>query len=453
MPLKRELGFWQLTLMGVGVIVGAGIYVLVGIAGAQAGNALWLSFVISGIIAACLALDYAELSSMLPKAGSSYYFSKEAFGSRRLSFVLGWTTIATFIVSSAAVALGFGTYFSTLFPSVSASAAAVGLVVVLALVNYFSLKYASEFNEIFTLLEVAGLIAVIAFGLGILNPAFALDFSKISFESPNGFQGILSASILAFFAYLGFETLAAEAEETKRVRKTLPKAILTSIAICIVLYVLAALAFTNVMSFDEIISATESAKGPLAIAAGKAGGALLLGALGIIALFSTANTVLIMMLGSSRVIYGMAEDFAVPKIFLKTSRYSTPYYAIAVASLLTALIASTGQLRLVAEITVMGMFVVFFLDNAAVIVLRKKEPNAERGFRIPVNFKNVPLTSAVVGIALIGIAANEFYKNPVLLYGVLAILASGLVVYQLEKNSSLDVETKNVKRKKKKREE
>ena len=450
MPLKRELGFWQLTLMGVGVIIGAGIYVLVGIAGVQAGDALWLSFVISGFIAACLALDYAELSSMLPKAGSSYYFSKEAFGSRRLSFVLGWTTIATFIVSSAAVALGFGTYFSTLFPNVSASTAAVGLIAILALINYFSLKYASKFNEIFTLLEVAGLIAVIAFGLGILNPSFSFDVSKISFESPNGFQGILSASILAFFAYLGFETLAAEAEETKRVRKTLPKAILTSIAICIVLYVLAAFAFTNVLSFDEIVSATESAKGPLAIAAGKAGGAMLLAALGIIALFSTANTVLIMMLGSSRVIYGMAEDFAVPKIFLKTSRYATPYYAIAVASILTALIASTGQLKLVAEITVMGIFVVFFLDNAAVITLRRKEPNAERGFKIPLSIGNIPLTSAVVGIALIGIAANEFYKNPLLFYGVLAILVSGAAVYELEKRTAI-AETIPLKRKKKKR--
>ncbi|MFH1056845.1 MAG: APC family permease [Candidatus Micrarchaeota archaeon] len=431
MPLKRTLGFWELTLMGVGIIVGAGIYVLVGIAGVQAGSALWVSFLLAGIIAGLMALDYAELTSMLPKAGSTYYFTKEAFRSKPFAFIMGWITLATLVVSSAVVALGFGTYFKLLFPGISIATAAGGLIVFLAAINFFGVKYASGLNILFTILEVAGLVAIILFGFGILNPSYSLP--ELSFESSGGIQGILGASILAFFAYLGFETLANEAEEAKKVRKTLPKAILTAIVICIILYVATALAFTNIMSLDDITAAAQNKLGPLAVAGGKAGGALLLGALGIIALFSTANTVLIMMLGASRMIYGLAEDSALPKLFLKTSRFETPHFAIIFAALLSILIAFTGELKFIAEITVMGMFVVFFVDNASVVMLRKKEPKAERGFRIPFNIRGIPFSTVILGFALVGIAANEFYKNNALLYGVLAIIILGFVAYYAER--------------------
>ncbi|MEM0475747.1 MAG: amino acid permease, partial [Candidatus Norongarragalinales archaeon] len=135
MPLKRILSLFDAVMLGVGIIVGAGIYVLVGVAGVEAGNALWLSFAIAGVIAALTALSYAELSSMYPEAGSSYYYSKHAFGSHALSFLLGWFVAVAEVTGAATVALGFGAYFSGLFPSVAAPAAAVAIIAVIFAIN------------------------------------------------------------------------------------------------------------------------------------------------------------------------------------------------------------------------------------------------------------------------------------------------------------------------------
>jgi APA family basic amino acid/polyamine antiporter len=429
MPLKRALGLFDATMLGVGIIVGAGIYVLVGIAGVQAGSALWLSFVIAGAIAALTGLSYAELSSMYPEAGSSYYYSKHAFGSHALSFLLGWFVACAEVTGAATVALGFGAYFSGLFPGVAAPLAAVGIIALVFIVNALGVKQASSANVFCSILEVSGLLLVLA-----LAAAFGglLTAPNAGFSSPNGFGGIVSGAALAFFAYIGFEIVATSAEEVRDPKRTLPRAILLSLAICGALYVAVAIAFTTVMPYSEIAGVVAAGKGALGVAAGKLGGPLVLLALSCIALFSTGNTVLVSVFGASRMVYGMSEDRALPRFFRRTTRGGAPWVSLAATCAVAAALASFGNLSLAASATVASMFVVFFLDNLALIVLRFRQPRAARAFRVPLNVKNVPLPAVLAVVSILAVFVHEVSSNAALGLGVAAIAALGVLLFEGE---------------------
>ncbi len=429
MALKRTLGLFDATMLGVGIIVGAGIYVLVGVAGLQAGNALWLSFAIAGAIAALTALSYAELSSMYPQSGSSYYYSKHAFDSHALSFLLGWFVACAEVTGAATVALGFGAYFSGLFPSIAAPAAAVCIIALVFAINAFGVKQASGANVLCSLLEVSGLLLVLA-----LAAAFGglLASPNAGFSSPNGFSGIVSGAAIAFFAYLGFEIVATSAEEVRDPKRNLPRAILLSLGICAILYVAIAVAFTTVMPYAEIEGVAASGRGALAVAAGKLGGPLVILVLSVIALFSTANTVLVSVFGASRMVYGMAEDKALPSVFRKTTRRGAPWVSLLASCAVAAALASFGDLSLAAGATVASMFVVFFLDNLAVIALRFKQPHAARGFRVPLTIARVPLPAALAVASIAAIFVHEVSKNLLLAIGVAAIAAAGVLLFEGE---------------------
>ncbi|PIT85811.1 amino acid transporter [Candidatus Micrarchaeota archaeon CG10_big_fil_rev_8_21_14_0_10_59_7] len=424
MALKRELGVFQATMLGIGIIVGAGIYVLVGVAAQETGKALWLSFAIAGVLAALTALTYAELGSRYPRAGSSYYFAKHAFGSKPLSFMLGWILVVASIATCAAVALGFAAYLSG-FVALPAWAGALALLALLFAVNAIGIRQASELNMVCTLAEVSGLLLVICL-------AFAFASPSVSLELPStGWEGVLGAATLVFFAYLGFETLAAEAEEMRDAHRTLPKAILLSLAVCAVLYVLVAVAYTALVPENEAAEATE--KGALAFAAGRAGGEWVVRLLGGIALFATANTALVSLLGASRTMYGMARDKALPRALAETRR-AVPLNAVAVSTAAAALLALTGNIMLIAEAGVLAMFVVFIMDNAALVVLRRREPPPGTIFRAPFSVGRVPVTAVLAAFFCVLLMLHEFWRNPVLMLAVAGMIALGFVVYEAEKH-------------------
>ncbi len=415
-------------MLGIGVIVGAGIYTLVGVAGVEAGNALWLAFAIAGVIAFLTALGYAELSSMFPKSGASYHYAKNAFASQKTGFLLGWVIIASYITASATVALGFGQYLHAMFPAITQVAAALILLAVVGAINVLGVKQASGVNLFCSFLEVAGLLAVIALAL-----LFA--FPNAGFQTPKGIDGFVTASMLAFFAFLGFEVLATSAEEVKNVRKTLPKAILLAITATTILYIAVSIAFTSLMPYREIVSVVQQGAGALAVAAGKAGGELSLSALAIIALFSTSNTVLVSIFGTSRMLYGMAKDAVLPKFLSNLNTHKTPANAVYFATITSMLLALLGDIKLVAEATVIGMFLVFLVDNAAVIALRLKQPNAERGFRIPLSVKNVPLPTLAAIASILAILVKVSIQNPVLAVIEFCIVIAGLLMYEGEEKT------------------
>ena len=240
--LRRELGLLEVTLSGVGIILGAGIYVLIGQAAGLAGNAIWLAFGFSAIIALLTGLSYAELSSMFPKAGAEYDYVTNAFN-KQFAFVIGWLVFLSGVLAAATVALGFAGYLSGL-TSLPMIFSAIILLIVLTVLLAFGVKETARVAVIATLVEVAGLVIIIAIGLPHLG-------SVNYWEMPQGYNGLFAASALIFFAYQGFESMVKFSEETKKPETTVPKALILAIAISVILYVLVALSVVSVMGWQQ----------------------------------------------------------------------------------------------------------------------------------------------------------------------------------------------------------
>src|SRR3972149_9798419 len=230
--LKRQLGLLEITLSGVGIILGAGIYALLGKATGLAGNAVWLSFAFAAFVAIFTGLSYAELSSMFPKASAEHQYTKSAFN-KKPAFIIGWLIIFSGIIGASTVALGFGGYFSALF-KVPVLTSAFVLIVILSLLLFYGIKESAWFAIISTLIETAGLIIIIFIGLPYLGK---VDY----FEMPQGLAGVFEASALVFFAYTGFESIVKLSEETKDPEKTIPRGLMLSVLISVILYIMVAI--------------------------------------------------------------------------------------------------------------------------------------------------------------------------------------------------------------------
>lgn len=382
--LKRSIGLFEATMYGIGVIIGAGIYALLGEGAALAGNALWFSFLIGAVLAAFTGLSYCELSSMFPKEAAEYVYTRKAFG-RKLGFMIGWVLIISSMVAAATVSIGFANYFSYIF-HVPKFIVAVMLLFLLSLLNMWGISESSKFNIIATFAEMLGLILVIIAGIIFFNPNFEF------FEAPS-LNGIFSAAALMFFAYIGFQNIANISEEVKHAKSVVPKALLLSLVITTILYILVSLSAAMILGNELAKSGA-----PLALVLNKAFGFNASIFIAIIALFSTANTVLITLIVESRMLYGMANQKSLPKILAKVhKRFRTPYIAVFVAFLISVIALFLGEMKTVAELTTFNVFITFAFVNAAVIVLRIKKPYTKRIFKIPINIKNIPIT-AVLGL-------------------------------------------------------
>lgn len=412
--LRKELGVFLATIYGVGIILGAGIYFLIGEGAGLAGNSLWLSFIIGAVVAAFTGLSYAELAGMHPQDAAEYVYTEHAFRKKSLAFTVQWVMAFTVIVSGAAVALGFGNYFSSIFGIVPI-VGAVALILALSLLNFIGLKESSEFNVLSTVIEMSGLVFIIIIGLSFLGK---VDY----FASPTGLPGIMSAATLMFFAFIGFEELANMSEEAKT-HKVIPTAIILSIIISTILYVLVALSSVSILNWQDLASS----KAPLSTVASKVVPQSPL-VIAIIALFATANTVLITLIVASRLIYGLAENRSIPKIFGRVGRRGTPYIAIiSVAVLALAAILFAG-IKTIALLTDLGIFLVYIFVNGAVITLRYKEPSLKRPFRIPLNIGKFPIP------ALIGLVSSLFmlFNFSYILVGIeIILILAGIVFYKI----------------------
>jgi len=383
--LKRELGLFEVTVSGIGVILGAGIYALLGSGAALAGNAVWLAFGISAIIAAFTGLSYAELSAMFPRAGAEYEYVNHAFG-ERVAFSVGFLIILSGIFAAATVALGFSGYAAALtgFPEVPIAAA---LILILCLLLLLGIRETAFFAIAFTLIEAGGLVFLIAVGLPYLGSVSYL-------EMPLGWSGVFQASALLFFAYTGFEGIVKLSEETKNPERTIPRALVLSLAITIVLYILVALCAVSVGGW-QLVSGSDA---PFTAVIHTALGSDASFAISIIALFATANTALMFLLASSRITFGMASARSLPGILGRIwEEKGTPWAAIILISVVALLPLGLRDISIVANITNATLFVTFIAINAALIVLRLRCPEASRPFRVPISVKGVPVP-AVCGI-------------------------------------------------------
>lgn len=377
--LKRELGLFEVTISGVGVILGAGIYALIGKAAGLAGNAVWISFAFSAFIAFFTGLSYAELSSMFPKASAEYEYIANTLG-KRLAFVIGWLIIWSGATGASTVALGFAGYFNALFTAPVITSAII-LILVLSFILFLGIKESAWFAIVFTLIEAAGLIFVIFIGLPYLGN---VDY----FEMPQGLGGVFEASALVFFAYIGFEGIVKLSEETKAPEKTVPRGLMLAILISIVLYVLVAISAVSVTGW-ETLSKSDAPFAELAFIALGSNASVFIS---VIALFATSNTVLLMLLAASRITYGMADSFSLPGVLAKVhpSR-RTPWVAIFSIMLLSLVFVFAGDIQFAANVTNFTIFVTFIVINATLILLRYREPGLKRPFRVPVTIGRLPL--------------------------------------------------------------
>ncbi len=416
--LKRELGLVACVLSGVGIIFGAGIYALIGKAAGIAGNAVWISFFFAAAVAALTGLSYAELSSIFPKAGAEYVYTEHAF-SRKLAFIVGFLVISGGIIGAATVSLGFAGYFLALFQT-PLIPTAVALITVLSLINFWGIKQSAGIAILFTLIESLGLVAIILIGIPYFGKVNYFEFS------PQGLGGIFSAASLIFFAYLGFEEIVKLSEETKNPTKTIPTALIIAMVISTIIYILVSVSAVSVLGWEKL--GVSSA--PLADVASSALGGNAFLMLSIIALFATSNTALLMMLASSRLMYGMAVDHGFPKIFSSVHKiHRTPHFAVFLVMLLSILFVLLGKIEVVADLTNFVAFITFIVINASVIALRYKFPKSNTRFHTPGSIGKVPLLP-VFGIIFSAFMLLNLGKW-ILIYGA-ALVGLSLLIYELE---------------------
>ncbi|QQR93047.1 MAG: amino acid permease [Candidatus Iainarchaeum archaeon] len=411
MALKRELGFLELTLAGIGIILGAGIYALVGKAAAVAGEGVWVSFAISGVIALFTALSYAELSARFPKAGAEYVYVTHSLGDR-WAFMMGLALIVVGVASAATVALGFGGYFFRIF-GIDSLLAAIGIMLVCAGICWGGAKKTAQIAGAISLFEILGLIVIIAIGLPFLGKGFAIPSIDL-------LPGIFSGVALVFFAYLGFEELVRMAEETKNPKEMMPRALLLAIGISSVLYVLVAASALGILGADTL---GQSAS-PIADVARSQFGDLGFLLLGGIALLSTGNTVLFILLATSRLVYGMARAGSLPKWFAHTES-NQPRHALIASVIVSTLLLLPRDITFVAHMTDGLLFAVFAVINLSLLLIRLREKKPFTGFRSPINIGKWPLL-AVLG-AITSAAMLLFVEVVPLLLGVVGVVVAAFV--------------------------
>ncbi|MGE5781529.1 MAG: APC family permease [Nitrososphaerales archaeon] len=421
--LKRTINLFHATMYGIGLILGAGIFVIIGDAAEIAGNLLWISFIISSFLAICTAFSYAELSSIFPKSAAEYIYVKNSFEKLSLSIFVGCLTIFVGVVSASAVAIGFSNYLSVFLPEYPPIIFSILIVAILSFINFYGIRESIWFNTIFTLIELSGLVIIIFIGFIFGN------FSNVNFlESPisdkmpinnnnNNFLSsiglIFGASALIFFAYYGFENIPNIAEETKNPSKTISRAILLSIIITTIVYVLVVISSLSLVTWQELSSSNVPLSLVIETVFENKGNFII----SIIALFATTNTVLMMLISSSRIIYGMSKDGALINFFSKIHKTrNTPWLATIITALLsiTVIIVSSNNISSVSKIAVFGIFTVFAFVNLSLILLKLKKSSSylSNSFSL-LNYKRLPIF-AIMGIIISFIMLLQFDSTTIL---------------------------------------
>ncbi|MFX1497678.1 MAG: APC family permease [Promethearchaeota archaeon] len=389
--LKRKISLFGLTAYGVGNVLGAGIYALIGEVVGITGNLSWLAFILAAITGAFTGLSYAELSTMYPKSAAEFVYTEQAFKKRILSFILGWIIIFSGILSASTVALGFAGYIADLLGIDLISMKvifAIYLILILSVINFNGIKTSTWMNIVFTIIEASGLIFIIIIGIPHIGSVNYFELPPFS-----SFGAIFSAIALVFFAYIGFEDIANVAEEVKEPHRKLPKAIIGSILITTILYCLTAISVVSILPYSEIAASGAPLKDVANAVLGPTGASII----SLIALFATANTVLIMLIVTTRMIYGMARDKALPEGLSKISpKHRIPISAALFTMIFTAISVLFGDITIVANATVLGVLITFFLVNISLIALRRSKPKVERPFKLKPSIGWVPI------IALLG---------------------------------------------------
>lgn len=389
--LRRTLGALDLTMLGIGAIIGTGIFVLTGIGSLQAGPGLTLSFIIAGLACLFTAFTYAEFAAMIPVSGSVYTYSYVSLG-EFLAWIIGWDLILEYMLAVSSVSVGWSGYFRSLlegmfgitFPEVLTKTPVEGGFINLPaflIVMLITSLLALGTKESKTVNNIIGIMKLVVIGLVIGVGAFYVKPENWDPFFPFGFEGVFTAASLVFFAYLGFDAVSTAAEETRNPQKDLPKGILASLFICTALYVLVSLVMTGIVKYTEF-EGHEAA--PVAYVFEVVQQDWVAGVVSVGATVGMITVMLVMLYGLFRVIYSMARDGLFPKAFAKVhEKYRTPYITTWVWGLIAALFGGFVPLGDLASLVNMGTLAAFVLISVSVLVLRKKQPDLPRPFKCP----------------------------------------------------------------------
>ncbi len=393
--LFKSLGLWQLTAIGVGGIIGVGIFSLAGLVasgregGGGAGPAVLIAFLIAGLASAAAALSYAEFAGMIPRAGSAYTYGYVALG-EIIAWFIGWDLLLEYIAIVAVVAIGISGYFSEFMAGIGVDVPAWmqgtadqvdgGLVnlpaIVVCLLITFILSRGTRTFGRFELVAVGLKILLILFIIG-LGVFYVRTENYVPFL-PNGFGAVFAGSATVFFAVFGYDAMSTAAEEATDGKKHMPKAILLSLAIAMVLYVLATLVLTGMQNWREI-----DPEAAFAVAFQSVNLPVIATIISAFAVVSILTVMLTFLLGVTRVWFAMSRDGLLPIWFSATDRHGTPQRVTWIAGTAAAVLAGIFPIRLVADLTNIGILAAFVVVCIAVIVLRRTRPDLPRTFRLP----------------------------------------------------------------------
>ncbi|MED0585618.1 branched-chain amino acid transporter BcaP [Bacillus subtilis] len=441
--LKRELGAFDLTLLGIGAIIGTGIFVLTGTGAVTAGPGLTISFVVAALACLFAALSYAEFASSVPVSGSVYTFTYATLG-ELLAFIIGWDLILEYMLAVSAVSVGWSGYFQSFLSGLGihlpvALTAAPGsvkgvftifnlpaFVIVMAITYllYLGIKESKRVNNIMVILKVLVVLLFIAVAAVYVKPHNWQPFM------PMGFGGVFSAAALVFFAFIGFDAVSSAAEETKNPAKDLPKGIIFSLLVCTILYVTVSAIMTGVIPFAQFAGVDH----PVSLVLQSAGQNWVAGIIDIGAVLGMTTVMLVMLYGQTRVMFAMSRDGLVPGSLSKVHpKHKTPYVATWFFGTMSALLGSLVPLDELAKLVNIGTLSAFVLISVAVIVLRKKQPDLPRAFKCP----GVPF---IPGLAILFCLFLILNLGWVTIVRFLVWLLIGLVIYFLysRKHSKLN---------------
>lgn len=411
--LRKDLSWWDLTVFGVAVVIGAGIFtVTASTFGNVTGPALSVSFVIAAVTCGLAALCYAEFASTLPVAGSAYTFSYATFG-EFVAWIIGWDLILEFAVGAAVVAKGWSSYLGTVFGfsggvvelgPIDLDWGALLIVAVVSVLLTLGTKLSSNFSAVVTAIKVAVVVLVVVVGAFYINPAnfspfipptetgagaagTGVDQSVFSLltgagGSHYGWYGVLAGASIVFFAFIGFDIVATTAEETRNPQRDVPRGILASLAVVTVLYVAVSVVLSGMVRYTELRD-TGSGHANLATAFALNGVDWAAKVISIGALAGLTTVVMVIVLGLSRVFFAMSRDGLLPRGLARTGSHGTPVRIMALVAVLIALAASVFPMAKLEEMVNIGTLFAFVLVSGGVIVLRRTRPDLERGFRVP----------------------------------------------------------------------